>query len=84
MTELFPALTPGDHPAANLDAAYFSYTHNALFLIKGASYWRVAGRRERRIKRSLPYNSLLPARAVQQQWFDICDVHASALKTDRR
>ncbi|KAK3559787.1 hypothetical protein QTP86_020716 [Hemibagrus guttatus] len=84
ITELFPALTPGDHPMSNLDAAYFSYTHNTLFLIKGASYWRVVGRRERRMKRSLPYNSLLPAREVQQQWFDICDVHASALRTDRR
>lgn len=84
MTELFPALTPGDHPTSNLDAAYFSYTHNALFLLKGASYWRVAGRRERKTKRSLPYNSLLPSREVQQQWFDICDVHAGALKTSRR
>ncbi|TTC29609.1 Matrix metallopeptidase-21 [Bagarius yarrelli] len=84
MTELFPALTPGNHPGSNLDAAYFSYTHNALFLIKGASYWRVVGKRERRMKRSLPYNSLLPGREVQQQWFDICEVHASALKAKRR
>lgn len=84
MTALFPALTPGDHPRSNLDAAYFSYTHNALFLIKGSSYWRVAGRKERKTKRSLPYNSLLPRREVQQQWFDICDVHTSALKTNRR
>ncbi|MCI4384600.1 hypothetical protein PGIGA_G00040720 [Pangasianodon gigas] len=84
MTELFPALTPGDHPTSNLDAAYFSYTHNTLFLLKGTSYWRVVGRRERKMKRSLPYNSLLPSREVRQQWFDICDVHASALKTNRR
>ncbi|XP_027016768.1 matrix metallopeptidase-21 isoform X1 [Tachysurus fulvidraco] len=84
MTELFPALTPGDHPTSNLDAAYFSYSHNTLFLIKGASYWRVVGKRARKMKRSLPYNSLLPAREVQQQWFDICDVHTSALRTERR
>lgn len=84
MTALFPALTPGDHPTSNLDAAYFSYSHNTLFLIKGASYWRVVGKRARKMKRSLPYNSLLPAREVQQQWFDICDVHTSALKTERR
>ncbi|KAI5103619.1 matrix metallopeptidase-21 precursor, partial [Silurus meridionalis] len=84
MTELFPALMPGDHPTSNLDAAYFSYTHNALFLLKGASYWRVVGRRERKTKRSLPYNSLLGRREVKQQWFDICDVHASALRTNRR
>lgn len=84
MTALFPALTPGDHPTSNLDAAYFSYTHNTLFLLKGTSYWRVVGRRERKPKHSLPYNSLLPRRGVQRQWFDICDVHASALKTNRR
>ncbi|XP_017579396.1 matrix metallopeptidase-21 isoform X3 [Pygocentrus nattereri] len=84
MTELFPAVAAGDHPVANLDAAYFSYTHNALFLLKGSSYWRVVGSRERRLKAWLPYNSLLPRREVDQEWFDICDVHVSSLKTARR
>ncbi|XP_062859590.1 matrix metallopeptidase-21 isoform X1 [Trichomycterus rosablanca] len=84
MTELFPAVALADHPASNLDAAYFSYTHNALFLLKGSLYWRVVGRRERRTKSSLPKNSLLPGREVQQQWFDICDVHAGSLRTNRR
>ncbi|XP_072523930.1 matrix metallopeptidase-21 [Salminus brasiliensis] len=84
ITELFPAVATGDHPVANLDAAYFSYSHNALFLLKGTSYWRVVGSRERRRKAWLPYNSLLPRREVDQQWFDICDVHMSSLKTARR
>ncbi|XP_076855971.1 matrix metallopeptidase-21 [Brachyhypopomus gauderio] len=84
ITEVFPPTARGDHPVGNLDAAYFSYTHNALFLLKGTSYWRVVGSRDRRLNPSLPYNSLLPRREVDQQWFDICDVHVSALKTVRR
>ena len=81
---MFPAVSGGDHPVANLDAAYFSYTHNALFLLKGTNYWRVVGSRERRLKAWLPHNGLLPRREVDQQWFDICDVHVSSLKTARR
>ncbi|XP_022521753.1 matrix metallopeptidase-21, partial [Astyanax mexicanus] len=84
ITEQFPAVATGDHPVANLDAAYFSYSHNALFLLKGTSYWRVVGSRERRRRAWLPYNGVLPGREVDQQWFDICDVHTSSLKTARR
>ncbi|XP_066518979.1 matrix metallopeptidase-21-like [Hoplias malabaricus] len=84
MTEVFPAIAAGDHPVSHLDAAYFSYTHNALFLLKGTSYWRVVGSRERRLRTWLPYNGLLPRREVDQHWFDICDVHSSSLKTARR
>ncbi|XP_026872589.2 matrix metallopeptidase-21 [Electrophorus electricus] len=84
ITELFPPIARGDHPVSNLDAAYFSYTHNALFLLKGTSYWRVVGNRDHRLKASLPHNGLLPRREVDQQWFDICDVHVSTLKTFRR
>uniref|UniRef100_A0A8B9HCX0 Matrix metallopeptidase 21 n=1 Tax=Astyanax mexicanus TaxID=7994 RepID=A0A8B9HCX0_ASTMX len=84
ITEQFPAVATGDHPVANLDAAYFSYSHNALFLLKGTFYWRVVGSRERRRRAWLPYNGVLPGREVDQQWFDICDVHTSSLKTARR
>ncbi|XP_048843840.1 matrix metallopeptidase-21 isoform X1 [Brienomyrus brachyistius] len=78
--EAFPALVPGDHPEGHLDAAYFSYTHNAVFLLKGTRFWRVLGTREQRLKPSLPRNSLLPGKEVDQQWFDICDVHKTNLK----
>ncbi|XP_041939208.1 matrix metallopeptidase-21 [Alosa sapidissima] len=84
ITQVFPAVLPGDHPVANLDVAYFSYTHNAIFLLKDTRYWKVVGSRDRRRKPSLPYNSLLPHREVDQQWFDICNVHSTALRIARR
>ncbi|XP_030630738.1 matrix metallopeptidase-21 [Chanos chanos] len=84
ITEIFPAVIPGNHPKGNLDAAYFSYLHNSIFLLKGTSYWRVAGMRDRLRRLSLPYNALMPQREVDQQWFDICNVHASALRIARR
>lgn len=84
ISEVFPAVVRGNHPVANLDAAYFSYTHNAVFLLKGAWYWRVVSGRDRRRSASLPLNGLLPRGDVDEQWFDICDVHGSALRTARR
>ncbi|XP_004617858.2 matrix metalloproteinase-21 [Sorex araneus] len=70
ITEVFPATRPRDHPLRSLDAAYYSYAHRALFLLKGRHYWQVA--RE-------PPDALLPRRPVSGTWLDICDVHTSAL-----
>ncbi|XP_053575424.1 matrix metalloproteinase-21-like [Bombina bombina] len=74
ISEVFPAVLLGDHPMGNLDAAYYSYTHQALFFFKGVYYWRVAGDLERKQDPSLPVNGLLPKKRVSEQWFDICDV----------
>ncbi|XP_050980653.1 matrix metallopeptidase-21 [Labeo rohita] len=84
ITEVFPAVVPGNHPVGNLDAAYFSYTHNTVFLMKGSWFWRMVSGRDRRRSGSLPPNGLMPRRDVEQQWFDICDVHSSSLRTTRR
>ncbi|KAI7797049.1 putative matrix metalloproteinase-21 [Triplophysa rosa] len=84
ITAVFPAVVPGDHPVSNVDVSYFSYTQNSVFLLKGERYWQVVNARDRRRKPSLPLNALLPHRDVDQQWFDICDVHSSSLRTARR
>uniref|UniRef100_A0A8C1TU94 Matrix metallopeptidase 21 n=1 Tax=Cyprinus carpio TaxID=7962 RepID=A0A8C1TU94_CYPCA len=84
LTEVFPAVVPGNHPLGNLDAAYFSYSHNTVFLLKGSWFWRMVSGRDRRRSASLPPNGLMPRRDVEQQWFDICDVHSSSLRTARR
>ncbi|NP_001304682.1 matrix metallopeptidase-21 precursor [Danio rerio] len=84
MTEVFPAIVSGDHPVRSLDAAYFSYTHNTVFLLKGSLFWRVLSGKERRRRAFLPMNGLLAHRRVHEQWFDICDVHSSSLRTTRR
>ncbi|XP_017289875.1 matrix metallopeptidase-21 [Kryptolebias marmoratus] len=81
--DVFPPVERGDHPDGNIDAAYFSYTHGAIFLLKGTRFWRVAGSRERWRRPFLPRNGLLPHKQVDQQWFDICNVHPSALKLTR-
>uniref|UniRef100_A0A8C6UHU7 Matrix metallopeptidase 21 n=1 Tax=Neogobius melanostomus TaxID=47308 RepID=A0A8C6UHU7_9GOBI len=80
LRSVFPALDPQDHPESGLDAAYFSYTHNALFLLKDTRFWRVTGARERRTEPRLQKNTLLPHREIDQQWFDICNVHPTALR----
>lgn len=80
---VFPPVVSGDHPDGNIDAAYFSYTHNAIFLLKGTRFWQVAGSRERWRRPSLPRNGLLPHKEVDQTWYDICNVHATALKLTR-
>nr|XP_033799166.1 matrix metalloproteinase-21 [Geotrypetes seraphini] len=80
LTDVFPALVINDHPIGNIDAAYYSYTYNAIFLLKGKEYWRVVNDRERWQNPSLPYNGLFARRNISEQWFDICNVHASMLK----
>ncbi|XP_041819347.1 matrix metallopeptidase-21 [Chelmon rostratus] len=81
--EVFPAVESGDHPDGNIDAAYFSYTHNAVFLLKGTRFWQVVGSRKRWRRAFLPRNGLLPHKEVDQQWFDICNVHPTALRLTR-
>nr|XP_029135327.1 matrix metalloproteinase-21 [Labrus bergylta] len=81
--DVFPAVESGDHPDGNIDAAYFSYTHNAIFLLKGTRFWQVVGSRNRWRRPFLPRNGLLPHREVDQHWFDICNVHPTALKLTR-
>ncbi|KAL3051633.1 hypothetical protein OYC64_001801 [Pagothenia borchgrevinki] len=80
---VFPPVVRGDHPDGNIDAAYFSYTHNAIFLLKGARFWQVVGSRDRWRRPFLPRNGLLPHKEVDQRWFDICNVHPTALKLKR-
>ncbi|XP_029465907.1 matrix metalloproteinase-21 [Rhinatrema bivittatum] len=80
LTNIFPALVKNDHPMGNVDAAYYSYSHNAIFLLKGKEYWRVVSDRDRRQNPSLPYNGLFGRRNISEQWFDICNVHTSMLK----
>uniref|UniRef100_A0AAJ7U0H5 Matrix metallopeptidase-21-like n=1 Tax=Petromyzon marinus TaxID=7757 RepID=A0AAJ7U0H5_PETMA len=50
LRSVFPALLGpgGDHPGGGLDAAYYSYAHGALFLLKGPHAWRVLTDAERR------------------------------------
>ncbi|XP_041672531.1 matrix metallopeptidase-21 [Cheilinus undulatus] len=81
--DVFPAVQSGDHPDGNIDAAYFSYTHNAIFLLKGTRFWQVVGSRNRWRRPFLPRNGLLPHKEVDEQWFDICNVHPTALKLTR-
>ncbi|XP_055487790.1 LOW QUALITY PROTEIN: matrix metalloproteinase-21-like [Leucoraja erinacea] len=74
IVDLYPPLVKGDHPLGQLDAVYYSYTHSALFLLKGALYWRVVGEQERQLNASLPLNALLPHHRIAQRWHDICEV----------
>ncbi|KAK6487353.1 matrix metalloproteinase-21-like [Huso huso] len=80
ITDVFPAVVPNDHPAGNLDAVYFSYTHNSVFFFKGMYFWKVVDNPDRLKNPSLPYNGLMPRQNVANQWYDICNVHSSVLK----
>ncbi|XP_061563833.1 matrix metallopeptidase-21 [Cololabis saira] len=81
--DVFPPVESRDHPDGNIDAAYYSYSHNALFLLKATRFWQVVSSRERRRRPFLPRNGLLPHKELDQEWFDICDVHPTALKLTR-
>ncbi|KAM3913646.1 matrix metalloproteinase-21 [Leptodactylus fuscus] len=80
IADAFPAIVRNNHPRSNLDAAYYSYSHKALFLFKGKHFWRVVSDQDRETNSSLPLNGLYPQQAISEQWFDICNVHASLLK----
>uniref|UniRef100_A0A8D0GUS9 Matrix metallopeptidase 21 n=1 Tax=Sphenodon punctatus TaxID=8508 RepID=A0A8D0GUS9_SPHPU len=79
ITEVFPAVVLGDHPNGNLDAAYFSYTHQAIFFFKGIYFWKVVDATDILNNPKLPFNGLLPKKRLSEQWLDICDVHSSML-----
>ncbi|XP_040294188.1 matrix metalloproteinase-21 [Bufo bufo] len=80
IVDSFPAVVRNNHPSTTLDAAYYSYSHKSLFLVKGKHFWRVVSDQDRRTNPSLPLNGLFPRQAISEQWFDICSVHASLLK----
>ncbi|XP_018412968.1 PREDICTED: matrix metalloproteinase-21 [Nanorana parkeri] len=80
IVDFFPAVVRNNHPMGHLDAAYYSYTHNSLFLFKGKDFWKVLSDRDRRSNTSLPQNGVLPRRAISEQWFDLCNVHTSLLR----
>ncbi|KAG9354813.1 hypothetical protein JZ751_001526 [Albula glossodonta] len=75
LEDVFPALVTNDHPRGNLDAAYYSYSHRALFLIKGLYFWEVSTRGSG--KQPLHHNVLLPHRRLAEQWKDLCEIHPS-------
>ena len=79
MADTFPAVEPGDHPLRDLDAAYYSYTHKSVFLLKGNAYWKVVNDRDRQQRVGLPPNGVFPRQPIPGKWFDVCDVHASTL-----
>ncbi|KAM9330219.1 matrix metalloproteinase-21-like [Gastrophryne carolinensis] len=76
ITEVFPPSVAGDHPQSDLDSVYFSFSHQTAFFIKGTYVWRMAADKERP---DVPQNALLPRLPINEQWFDICDVHPSML-----
>ncbi|XP_061910793.1 matrix metallopeptidase-21 [Entelurus aequoreus] len=80
LRDVFPPVSGNDHPGGGIDAVYFSYSHNAIFLLKGTRFWRVVGGRDRRRRPFLPRNGLLAQQEVNRHWFDICNVHPTALR----
>ncbi|XP_066457789.1 matrix metalloproteinase-21 [Eleutherodactylus coqui] len=80
IVDVFPAVARNNHPGTNLDAAYYSYSHKALFLFKGKYFWRAVSDQDRQTNPALPLNALFPQQAISEQWFDICNVHSSLLK----
>nr|XP_020829319.1 matrix metalloproteinase-21 [Phascolarctos cinereus] len=80
MVDAFPPVAPSSHPFRDIDSAYFSYAHSAIFFFKGNAYWRVVNDKDRQQNSSLAFNALFPKEYISQKWFDICDVHPSTLK----
>ncbi|XP_063811217.1 matrix metalloproteinase-21-like [Pseudophryne corroboree] len=81
--EVFPPSVVGDHPQGDLDAVYFSFTHQSIYFIKEVYVWRMAGDKEQQANTNLPQRALLPHLPINEQWFDICDVHPSMLSVPR-
>ncbi|XP_038649462.1 matrix metalloproteinase-21-like [Scyliorhinus canicula] len=79
IVDFFPPMVAGDHPVGNLNAAFYSYTHRALFFLKDRYYWRVASEMERQANPALPARGLHGRGKVSEQWYDICDIHPSML-----
>nr|XP_004659252.2 matrix metalloproteinase-21 [Jaculus jaculus] len=81
ITHVFPAVEPHNHPFRSIDAAYYSYAHSSIFFFKGKAYWKVVSDKDKQLNSRLPLNGLLPKRPASEKWFDVCDVHTSALST---
>ncbi|XP_068100977.1 matrix metalloproteinase-21-like [Hyperolius riggenbachi] len=81
ISEVFPPWISGDHPLSDLDAAYYSFTHETVFFIKETNVWRMAGHKG---PQDIPPNSLLPRQLINELWLDICDVHPTMLTVPRR
>nr|Q90YC2.1 RecName: Full=Matrix metalloproteinase-21; Short=MMP-21; Flags: Precursor [Cynops pyrrhogaster]BAB62075.1 matrix metalloproteinase-21 [Cynops pyrrhogaster] len=78
--DVFPAVVRNNHPFGNIDAAYYAYTHNSIFLFKGKEYWKVVSDKDRQQNPKLPRNGLFLKKNISEQWTDICNVHSSMLK----
>uniref|UniRef100_UPI00398F33FD matrix metalloproteinase-21-like n=1 Tax=Pristiophorus japonicus TaxID=55135 RepID=UPI00398F33FD len=79
IVDFFPPVVAGDHPVGNLDAVFYSYTHRTLFFMKDQYSWRVVSKVERQVNPALPVRGLHGRSRLSNQWFSICDVHASML-----
>ncbi|KAM8973559.1 matrix metalloproteinase-21-like [Pelodytes ibericus] len=77
--DVFPGVSPADHPKGYIDAVYFSYAYQSTFFIKDKYYWKLVSDQDRQANSSLPVNGLWPKRKINSKWFDICDVHPSVL-----
>ncbi|KAM4053830.1 matrix metalloproteinase-21-like [Anomaloglossus baeobatrachus] len=77
--DVFPAYVQGDHPLSDLDAVYYSFSHRSVFFFKDVYVWKMAGGQQDTIS----HNALLQRNPINEQWFDICDVHSSMLSTQR-
>ncbi|XP_075043867.1 matrix metalloproteinase-21-like [Mixophyes fleayi] len=82
--EVFPPSVVGDHPQGDLDAVYYSYTHQSTYFIKDMYVWRMAGDKDQKDNANIPHKALLPRLPINEQWFDICDVHPSMITVPRR
>ncbi|XP_056285567.1 matrix metallopeptidase-21 isoform X2 [Pseudoliparis swirei] len=68
---------------ANRLARGFPKNIRAVFPPVGARFWQVLGSRDRWRRPFLPRNGLLPHKELAEHWFDICNVHPTALKLSR-
>ncbi|XP_072883302.1 matrix metallopeptidase-21 [Hemitrygon akajei] len=77
--DVFPPVMLNDHPIENLNAVYYSYYYQSIFIFKDNFFWKVVDNWDKRQNPVLPMNGLLPKRNISEQWFDICNVHYSLL-----
>ncbi|KAM9310941.1 matrix metalloproteinase-21-like [Gastrophryne carolinensis] len=79
--DIFPPVEHEDHPIGYIDAVYFSYTHQATYFMKDSYFWKMVKDQDRQANATLPLNGLWPKKKINSKWYDICDVHPSALYT---
>ncbi|XP_052369962.1 uncharacterized protein LOC118372627 [Oncorhynchus keta] len=80
ITAVFPAVVSGDHPDgyAVLEGGGGAETAGGNRRCHATARCHASGLLPR--NGPLPRNGLLPHRKVEEQWFDICNVHPSTLK----